>query len=316
MYRIPTVITAINGTLLAFCEGRQSLFDLGDIDVVMKTSTDGGKTWSPLKVIWNDGKNTCGNPSAVIDIVSGDIVLLATLNNGQVMVMRSTDGGSHWTGPKDITNNVKPANWLWYATGPVHGIQLEHSRWRNRLVIACNHTINGATEHIAHIIYSDDGGYSWTPGGSVPCIKTDECTVAELSNGQLLLNMRNNDRVLPDRKISYSTDGGTSWSACVFDTALTEPVCQGALLSYKLIPHVILFSNPANKKARKQLTLSISYDEGKTWNKKLLLCKGPSAYSDLAVTNNGDVVCLYESGRYWPYGGIALLKIESSKISR
>src|ERR1019366_5937445 len=134
MYRIPTVITAINGTLLAFCEGRQSLFDLGDIDVVMKTSTDGGKTWSPLKVIWNDGKNTCGNPSAVIDIVSGDIVLLATLNNGQVMVMRSSDGGSHWTGPKDITNNVKPANWLWYATGPVHGIQLEHSRWRNRLV--------------------------------------------------------------------------------------------------------------------------------------------------------------------------------------
>jgi sialidase-1 len=107
-------------------------------------------------------------------------------------------------------------------------------------------------------------------------------------------------------------DGGATWSACVYDTALTEPICQGALLCYN--PSTILFTNPSHHKARKQLSLSISYDYCQTWNKKILLHKGPSAYSDIALLVNGDVLCLYETGKFWPYGGIAMLIIESREI--
>jgi sialidase-1 len=107
MYRIPTMIKTKRGTLLTFCEGRQSLFDHGHVDMVMKTSADEGKTWSALKVIWNDGKNTCGNPCPVIDEQSGDIVLLGTWNNRQIKLMRSSDAGAHWSIPQDITDSIK-----------------------------------------------------------------------------------------------------------------------------------------------------------------------------------------------------------------
>ena len=312
MYRIPTIIKTQSGTLLAFCEGRQSLFDHGHIDMVMKTSADGGETWSPLRVIWTDGKSTCGNPAPVIDERSGDIVLLGTYNNIQVMLMRSSDAGAHWTAPQDITAQIKSPDWQWYATGPVHGIQIKQGQFKGRIVIPCNHTMMGAKQHISHVIYSDDHGYTWHQGGS-SCINTDECTTAELQNGELILNMRSYDRALPKRKICRSTDGGLSWSTCVYDTALTEPVCQGALLCYDAA--TVLFTNPAHHKSRKQLSLSISYDHCQTWNRKILLHRGPSAYSDMAALANGDVVCIYECGKFWPYGGIAMQIIESRKIA-
>ena len=313
MYRIPTLIKTQSGKLLAFCEGRQSLFDNGHINMVMKTSADEGKTWSALKVIWTDGKNTCGNPCPVVDEQSGDIVLLGTWNNRQVKLMRSADAGEHWTEPKDITDSIKSTDWQWYATGPVHGIQLKSGQYKGRIVIPCNHTMTGAKGHISHVVYSDDHGYTWHRGGST-CGNTDECTTAELNNGELILNMRSYDRTLPKRKISHSIDGGATWSACAYDTALTEPICQGALLCYT--PATVLFTNPAHHKSRKQLSLSVSYDDCRTWTRKILLHHGPSAYSDMSVLSNGNVVCIYECGKIWPYGGIAMQIIESAKILR
>ena len=315
MYRIPTIIRSGN-SLLAFCEGRQSLFDHGHIDLVMKTSSDNGKTWSPLKLLWSDGKNTCGNPAPVIDARTGYILLVWTLNNQRVMLMRSSDTGSTWTNPLDITANIKPDDWQWYATGPVHGIQLHNAQWQNRIIITCNHTLKGAGKHISHIIYSDDSGSSWHLGGVVPCVYSDECTVAELKDGRLMLNMRNEDRSIPDRKVCYSTDGGLHWSDCAFDSTLIEPVCQGSLLPYCHDPKLLLFSNPDHIKKRKNLSLSVSNDEGKTWRKKILLQHGPSAYSDMTELPDGTVVCIYETGSFWPYGGIAITHIDAEKITK
>jgi len=117
VFRIPAVIGTAGGKLLAFCEGRKNLFDNGDIDLVMKTSADNGKTWSKLKVIWDSGKNTCGNPSPVFDKITGDVILTATLNNDKVFVLRSGDQGITWDVPVEITASVKQADWKWYATG-------------------------------------------------------------------------------------------------------------------------------------------------------------------------------------------------------
>ena len=45
-YRIPAIVTTLEGTLLAFAEARRkNCGDAGDIDLVLKRSTNGGKTW-------------------------------------------------------------------------------------------------------------------------------------------------------------------------------------------------------------------------------------------------------------------------------
>lgn len=316
IYRIPTIINTEKGKLLAFCEGRKSLMDDGNIDIVMKTSTDNGNTWSNLKVIWDIGNSTCGNPSPVYDRSSGYIILVATLNNDKVYVLRSKDEGNSWEKPQEITSDVKPNNWKWYATGPVHAIQLEQPTFRNRLVVPCNHTITGINKHISHVIFSDDSGISWKIGGSVPNENTDECTVAELANGNVLLNMRNSCRTLPNRKTSISIDGGISWASAIYDSTLIEPVCQGSLLSYSSSPAILMFSNPFHKKRRKNLTLSISYDNGKNWIKHVTICRNKSAYSDMVVLGNGNVLCVFETGKILPYGGIATQIISKEMISK
>ena len=110
MFRIPTLVKTKSGKILAFCEGRGSLRDGGNIDLVMKSSTDNGLTWSDLKVIWNDAKNTCGNPSPVVDIETGAVLVVATLNNDRVFLLRSNDEGNNWESPKEITASTKLPN--------------------------------------------------------------------------------------------------------------------------------------------------------------------------------------------------------------
>ncbi len=311
MYRIPALVQTQSGKLLAFCEGRQSLRDHGNIDLVMKTSADSGRTWSVLQLVYSDGKNTCGNPCPVTEATSGAILLTATINNKKVVVFKSTDEGKTWGRPIDITAAVKPENWGWYATGPVHGIQIAEGEHKGRIIIPCNHTLLNKSKHISHVIYSDNKGETWQVGGSVNTEGTDECTVAEGPNGHLFLNMRNTERTLPCRKTSYSKDGGQSWSTPAFDSTLIEPVSQGALLSHPQKRNVFCFTNPANTKARKNLTLRISFDSGKSWKKAILIQKGPCAYSDIALINNDDLFCIYETGKVWPYGGIAGKKISA-----
>jgi sialidase-1 len=314
VFRIPTAIIAKSGKILAFCEGRKSIMDNGNIDLVMKSSADNGKTWSNLTVIWDNGNNTCGNPAPVFDKVTGDVIIVATMNNDRVFVLRSPDEGNNWEKPIEITTSVKHESWKWYATGPVHAIQLEHSAYKNRLVVPCNHTIASIDKHVSHVIYSDDNGKTWQLGGSVLQEKTDECSVAELANGNLILNMRNNDRSLPCRKTSISSDGGIIWSTPVYDSTLIEPICQGSLMRYSFIPDILLFSNPKHKKKRKNLTLSISKDNGKTWVKQLTIYAKKSAYSDLVVLKNGDIFCLFETGKILPYGGISTTIIKQTAI--
>ncbi len=316
VYRIPTIVKTNSGKLLAFCEGRKNLFDGGNIDLVMKTSIDNGETWSNLKVLWNDAENTCGNPSPVVDETTGAIIIIGTLNNDQVYLLYSKDEGESWEQPKNITKDVKDSIWHWYATGPVHAIQLKNVAFKNRIIVPCNHTIIGGSKHTSHIIYSDNNGISWKTGGSVSDDKTDECTVVELSNGRLLLNMRNNDKLIHKRKISYSDDGGLTWSPVTLDSTLIEPVCQGSLLRYSTQSDMLLFTNPQHQSKRKNLTLSISYDEGKSWESKSIIHSGKAAYNDIVELENGDLACIYETGKILPYSGIVFQKISADVIKK
>ncbi|MBX7182706.1 MAG: glycoside hydrolase [Bacteroidia bacterium] len=307
MFRIPTMLSLPNGIILAFCEGRQSLMDHGNIDLVMKSSSDSGKTWSKLHVVWDQQNHTCGNPVPVFEAQTQTLFLIATLDNDSVFVLSSTDFGNSWNQPRNITAMVKPSNWEWYATGPVHGIQLQRSVWAGRLVVPCNHTVRGSSIHQSHAIFSDDQGKTWSRSENVPDQKTDECTLAECSNGELYLNMRNSDRRLPNRKVCYSKDGGSHWTNGAFDSVLVEPICQGSVLS--LTDHQMVFSNPYHRSKRKNLTLSFSRDNGQTWYKRIPVFHGKAAYSDLIQLNHSQLLICFETGKFLPYGGIVFTTI-------
>lgn len=310
-YRIPALVTTPKGDLLAICEGRKtSRADHGDVDIVARRSTDGGRTWEPMTRIYEEGgdqKITIGNPCPVVDRIKGVIWLPLTRDNKDVLITSSADDGRNWSAPRVITSQVKRNNWTWYATGPGNGIQLTRGPHKGRLVIPCDHRLAGVADRRAssrsHVIYSDDHGKTWRAGGGTQP-KMNECAVVELADGSLLLNMRS-FRGRQRRAIAFSRDGGQTWSACREDPALIEPVCQAAMIRWtrpsagkagKTGP--LLFCNPASTRRREQLTIRISRDDGKTWPQSRLLYAGSSAYCSLAVLPNGDVGVLFERDEY------------------
>ncbi|MCS7025308.1 MAG: glycoside hydrolase [Bryobacteraceae bacterium] len=319
-YRIPAIVRTQTGVLLAFCEGRRnSRADTGDIDLLLKRSQDGGRSWSQPIIVADFGTDTVGNPAPVVDRKTGVIWLLLTRNPGQdteqqilnrtssgtrtVWVTYSKDGGLSWAKPQEITPAVKKPGWTWYATGPGNGIQLRSGR----IVIACDHNRGGVEERYSHVIYSDDHGASWKLGGSVGP-KCNESTVAELPDGGLVLNMRSyhgKNR----RAVSYSRDGGLNWTEPVLDETLIEPVCQASLIRWG--KRELLFSNPASTK-RENMVVRLSRDGGKTWMFSKTVYPGPAAYSNLVELAGGWVGLLYERGTESPYEEIRFARFPIS----
>jgi sialidase-1 len=293
------------------------------LDLVLKRSTDGGKTWGKLELIYEEGgaeKVTIGNPCPVVDQTTGAIWLPFNRDNDRVLVTSSSDDGKTWTRPRDITADTKDKGWNWYATGPGNGIQLKRGKHKGRLVIPCDHRVvsrqaeagqldkakadKGAWNHSgrSHVIFSDDHGQTWQLGGSTD-YGMNECAVVELADGALMLNSRSY-RGKACRGVSLSRDGGATWEPTVDDPALVESVCQASLIA--ALPgagplagkYVLIFSNPAVPKGRNHLTVRLSVDEGKTWSHSRLVCEGSSAYSSLAALSGGEVGLLYERDDY------------------
>jgi sialidase-1 len=313
-FRIPALITTKGGAVLAICEGRKTgRGDHGDVDLVQKRSTDGGRTWQTVELIHEEGgtaKVTIGNPCPVVDEETGVVWLPFTRDNDTVFVMSSRDDGRTWSKPREITAEVKKADWNWYATGPGNGIQLQRGKHKGRLVIPCDHRVGGNKEDKqsweqsgrSHVIYSDDHGATWRLGG-VTDFGMNECAVVELTDGMLMLNCRSY-RGQACRGVSLSADGGQSWQPTKDDPALVESVCQASLIRYAWPdvaaskPGLLVFSNPAVPKGRSHLTVRLSEDDGRTWPKSRLVCEGSSAYSSLAVLPGGEIGLLYERDGY------------------
>ncbi len=306
-YRIPAIVVTNSGTLLAICEGRKtSRADHGDVDMLVRRSPDGGRTWGPRQLIYEEGgekKITIGNPCPVVDRDTGDIWLPLTRDNDDVLLVSSKDDGKTWSPPRVITSSVKKEDWTWYATGPGNGIQLTRGPHRGRLIIPCDHRIRSIADRNkstrSHVIYSDDHGSTWQIGGITDFLM-NECAVAEFGDGSLLLNMRSN-RGLHRRGVATSNDGGLTWSKCSDSDVLVEPVCQASMIRYTWAEggdtSRMLFCNPASER-RQRLSVRISYDDGRTWPVSRLLYEGSSAYSCLVALTNGEAGVVFERDNY------------------
>ncbi|PNE32711.1 laminin G [Streptomyces eurocidicus] len=327
-FRIPAVVAGPDpGTVLAFAEGRKgNCGDATDIDVVLKRSADGGRTWGPLRTVDEGDGDTHGNPAPVVDRATGRVVLVTTYNKGRRDAANcdvpcdrtphtqfSDDAGAHWSPPRDVTDSLRPRGWnSWYATGPGHGVQLAHGPHRGRLVVGINaesHDGTRGTANHAALALSDDGGRHWRLGAvDTHRIAADgtyrqmpsELTLAERTDGAVYVNGREqNGTDLGHRDDAVSQDGGETFTAPFRALPdLAAPMVQGSVTALR--PGRWLLSAPADPDRRRTMTIRSSYDQGRTWESAELGARVTadwSGYSDLAVVSPGTAGLLYEAGK-------------------
>ncbi|KPI11458.1 LamG domain protein jellyroll fold domain protein [Actinobacteria bacterium OK074] len=324
-FRIPSIVRTNDGTLLAFAEGRVlNCGDANDIDIVMKRSTDGGRTWGPLQVVNDGGGDTHGNPTAMVDRRTGRILLAETYNKGRTdssgcgspcdrtpHLQYSDDDGLTWSQPRDLTDEIRPSSWnSWDGTGPGHGIQLTRGKHAGRLVFGVNaESWDGSKVSAAHaaLVYSDDGGEHWHLGatqswpvsddGTFPQ-KPQELSVTERQDGTLLVSAREQDGIdLGQRTQAVSRDGGTSFSGPF--RALPDVYTPEVQCSVLNPGDRILLACPGDPDRRRSMMIRSSFDGGRTWqglDRGTAVTADWSGYSDLVQADRQTIGLMYEGG--------------------
>ncbi len=340
-FRIPAILRVGDGQLLAFAEGRrEGGGDFGDIEIVLKRSRDNGRSWSPIQVVADYDKLQAGNPAPVLDntdpaFPKGRLFLFFNTGNNhegevrrgkglrEVWYKTSTDAGVTWSESINITGQVhRPRqpqlnpeynfkeDWRSYANTPGHALQLTSGKYKGRIFIAANHSAGDPKpdfkDYHAHGFFTDDHGKSFKISENISFPGGNESTATEISGGRVMLNARNQKGDVLARIVAVSSSGGMKWDTTFFDKNLPDPVCEGSIITIgKNGKHNILaFSNAADTKERDNLTLRISFDDGKTWAKSYLVDKAGNgeedytAYSDLVQTGKEDIGVLYELNGY------------------
>lgn len=344
-YRIPGIVVTALGTVLAYCEARvHSGADLGEIEIHMRRSTDGGITFSEPVQIAHMGprlprntvlppskeggyygepnEQTVNNPMAIA-AANGAVHFIYCVEYYRAFYMRSDDDGLTWSAPVEITHVFDEfrvdCDWQYLATGPGHGIELSNGRLV--VPVRIDDFRPSAVRGFISTIYSDDSGATWQ-GGEIALRPASEAMITERADGSVLLTARN-----PTKRKANTTspDGATGWTPVQYPEELLEPGCMASLATHPgtvdFPEPFIIFSNPhtteRRNRDRRDVSLKVSRDGGQTWPIHRVIEHGPSAYSDLAVLPDGTILCFYESGhpefvvegRDWPYAVLRLAHI-------
>lgn len=313
-YRIPAIETAPDGSLLAFAEARKhNLGDPGyekqDIDLVLRRSTDQGRTWSPMRVIEDPGELwSAANPTTIVDRQTGKVWLLylrckperntSTARPGtddcQVIARWSSDHGETWSEPIDLTavsRDMNDSKWGVTVIGPGGGLQLASGRL---IVPAWKYA-----PYRDFALYSDDHGATWKRSEFVPGdVGYDECQLVELADGRVLIDMRQNAG--PHRGMSVSSDQGQTWSTPYAGNPVSPVACAVERYPARIAPDQrerILWTGPKGPD-RQTLVMRVSYDQGQTFGNERVIAEEPAAYSDLCLLADNRIGCLWERGDY------------------
>ena len=303
-YRIPALVTAANGDLVASMDERvASCDDLGtnkNINIVVRRSADDGATWSGIETVadFPDGVSA-SDSSMIVDRTTGEILLFYNymdLNNARgvycLHVVKSRDNGKTWGAAEDITPQIAPSAWrndfMFITSG--RGAQ-------TRAGVLLHTLVN--LKRGVHVFGSRDHGVSWFLV-DYPLEPGDESKIVELDDGTWMVNSRVKKAKM--RYVHTSPDSGKSWMTRK-DPALVDPACNASCIRYTSVADGydksrLLFSNANAANARKNMTVRVSYDEGKTWTAGKTIYAGEAAYSSLTVLKNGDIGLLFEKDDY------------------
>ena len=324
-YRVPGMIVTPKGSILAYCEARESHGDWANIDFVLTRSEDGGKTWSKRSVIADAGDRTVNNIVGFSDHQTNTVHFLYCINYSRVFYIKSTDDGKTFSEPREITSSLESLkqhyDWNVIAIGPGHGIQMDNGRLLASLWMSPGELRNdGSRRHrpsAISVIYSDDHGKSWKTGEVIfedgdmvneeEVINPSESTVIQLDDGSVMINTRNESEI-HRRLTAVSENGMDDWKNKQFHSQLLEPICMGSMVRLTegetFDKTRMLFVNPNNlfdndggkNKIRQNITIKLSYDEGKNWPVSKVIEPGLSGYPDISVGPDHMIYLIYENG--------------------
>lgn len=322
-YRIPAIATAVDGSVVVAADKRiEAMGDLPNkIDVVAKRSEDNGKSWSEtITIARHEGDCGYGDPALVLDAQSGDLLCIFASGEGmhtstpqkqiEVNVARSSDHGKTWSQPNRITPYIYGAECAdtlsqgWYGVFVASGHATQLRDGTLLFVIAARKGEAGLPPLSNYVCTSDDGGYTWRLLPAEVDADGDESKVVELADGSWLMSIRNRHKGL--RKYALSHDRGASWTQPQLWQGLIEPGCNGDIVRYTaeadgFSRNRLLHSIPYDSVERQNVSVLMSYDEGKTWPVRKTIWEELSGYSSLTVLRDGSIGLATEVGG-WDYG--------------
>ncbi len=338
-YRIPSLISASDGTLIAIAEARRDNRQDpggGHIDLVYKLSHDGGRSWSSLRMFAQSREGwSSSNPTSVIKNSDGRILVLYNVwkpgrsgNPGpmvsrpgemdcQLKIRYSDDNGRSWSDERDITHQGRDVNsWGIAVFGPGHGIETRSGR----LVVPVNANSPGY-EHdhpdkkwSSFALYSDDGGENWNRGEQVNEFACEN-QIVELDDGRLMIDARVSDRDTGFRWTAISGDQGETWSEP--EPGQVCPPIAASIISYPnpdINKNSLLLWSGLKGPGRKNLVLRLSSDQGISFPLEILTGPGHAAYSAMYLIDNGDVGVLWEGGKETPYDNLIFTRVSKEII--
>ncbi len=319
-YRIPAIEVTPNGTLVAFAEARKyTLRDPGcgkqDIDLVYKTSSDAGKTWSKMVILEDPGELwSAANACTLVDRGRSRVWVFYIRSEPQRSIITSRpktrdmmtfarysdDDAKTWSDPIDMTavaRDMDNPTWMASVAGPGGGIQTRSGV----LMVPVWGASVGRGSNLTMSITSKDHGKTWQRGQLVPLPPGgNENQLVELADGKILMDIRQNQHKKGHRWLTVSSDDGKTWNKAYPSFNVTPVAC--AIERYSLKANGddrnrILWTGPKGPK-RNNLVLKISYDEGKTFGDERSIAKEKSAYSDMSILKDRSVGVLWERAAY------------------